>query len=236
MAGFSDKLHNLNTQLRRPDLKIFFIGFNRCGTTSIHRLLQRAGIWSAHLHVPMIAINPFNLRRPFSRFHVNLANAIDGRTTHDSLRKVLHHYTAFSDLFFFSDTAEVEGIRRFREFHDIYKDAYFVLNDRDPEQWINSRRRHDGGSLLRRAGRYHSTSAANVEKMWRATRERHIADVLSHFSKYDRFLHFRIDVDDIEILTDFLKPSYRVDPRDWTVENRTSVENHLGADANNPVR
>jgi hypothetical protein len=227
MAKFSDKLHNLRTQLYYPDLKIFFIGFNRCGTTSIHRLLQRAGIWSAHLHVPMMAINPFNLRKPISRFHVNLATAIEGRTTHTSVRKVFRPYTAVSDLFFFSNTAEIEGICRFREFHEIYKDAYFVLNDRNPDNWIRSRRRYDGGSLLRRAEQFHSTNAANIEEMWRAARARHVADVLSYFSGYRRFLHFRIDTDEISLLSDFLSPNYRVDPYDWAVENASEADSLL---------
>lgn len=233
MAEFSYKLHNLRTQVRYPDLKIFFIGFNKCGTSSVHSLLQRAGIWSAHLHAPMMAINPFNLRRPASQFHVNLANAIEGRTTHASLRKILDHYTAYSDIFFFSDNVEIEGIERFREFHAIYNRAYFVLNDRDPDMWINSRRRHDGGSLLRRAKRYHSASAEKVEEIWRSTREMHVANVLSYFAGYDRFLHFRIDTDGIEILSEFLKPDYRIDSRDWTLENPTIIED-LHADASTP--
>jgi hypothetical protein len=202
-------LRNKWRQWREPGVKIFFIGFNKCGTTSIHHFLKAQGVRSAH----------------YTQDNENLALEIEKRLGSPSLKEFLDRSTAYSDICYFTNDIIVEGNRHFREFERLYPEAYFVLNDRDVDAWIESRCRQVSvkrGGLLNRAMVYYGTGADEVRKIWRRQHEQHVASVLGHFSTSARFLHFRIDRDPVRILTEFLAPSFLLDASNWEIRNRTA--------------
>jgi len=199
-------LSNQIAQRRCPDVKIFFIGFNKCATTAIHRLMAGSGIRSIHWE---------------RREGQNIALEIEAALQEGRLKEYARSFTALSDPFYFASDRIVEANRYFAEFHEAFPDSYFVLNDRDVEDWIKSRAGHRKGELLQRFKDFYKSDEEGVKNIWRDDHAGHVRDVLAHFAGHGRFLHFRIDRDPPELLCDFLAPTFRTDPNRWTTVNAT---------------
>ena len=202
-AYFLNKLR----QRKSPEVKIFFIGFNRCGTNSFHQLMIRSGIRSVHWLSPQ---------------KENITDGIKARLGDlESLREYLSSWTAYSDLISASNTRFVEGNCFFPKLHDAFPQAYFVLNDRDVEAWLRSRVQHSNGTFLQRAMAYHAADKEAVLDIWRHQHAEHTAKVLGHFAGNPRFIHFRIDSDPIQKMVDFLTPDFKISAYDWSVHKKS---------------
>jgi hypothetical protein len=204
----SISVSNYLAQRRNPDVKIFFIGFNKCATTAIHRLMAASGIRSIHWE---------------RRRGKNIALEIEAALRENRLKEYGRRFTALSDPFYFASDRIVEANRYFREFHHAFPNAYFILNDRNVESWIKSRLGHRKGDLLRRFRDFHKAGEDDVKEIWRNDHASHLREVLDHFAGHDRFLHFLVDRDPPKVLTDFLAPTFRIDPDRWTTVNATKV-------------
>ncbi|MEP9388927.1 sulfotransferase [Mesorhizobium sp. KR9-304] len=205
VAYLSNKLR----QRKSPDVKIFFIGFNRCGTNSFHQLMTGSGIRSVHWLSPQ---------------KENITDGIEARLGDlEALREYLSPWTAFSDMISASETRFVEGNSFFPALHEAFPRAYFVLNDRDVEAWLRSRVQHSKGTFLQRAMAYHATDKDGVLDIWRRQHAEHTAKVLGHFAGNPRFIHFRIDRDPIEQMVDFLAPDFKVSASDWQVHKKSKA-------------
>jgi len=198
----------LDTLVRRRARgpKIFLIGPNKCGTSTFHAFFEANRISSVHWdhgEVILAATMSINIskNRPVLR-------GID-------------QFTAYSDLCFHSWHAWIEAATFFREFHAEYPDAFFILNDRDTERWIASRRTHP--DMLARALRFYGGTQDDVEARWRTFLEGHRRQALAYFAGNPRFLHFDIERDPPEKLVAFFAPAYRVDPAKF-VRKKSSVE------------
>jgi len=196
------RIYNAIQQRRYPNRKIFFIGFNKTATTSLHRWLVRSGIHSVHYSE--------NGRHDGA----NLAKEIEVRIGDmHALRSYLSRWTAFSDLCYVTENCLIEANRHYALFHRAFPDAYFVLNDRDTDAWITSRIAHGSGSQIRRAMAYYKANEDEVIAMWRLQKERHTNEVLKYFDGYARFLWFRIDRDSAWKLAQFLSPTFLLNPK-----------------------
>lgn len=174
--------------------KIFLIGFNKCGTSTLHSFLAANGIRSVHWSVKGV-----NLA---ARMALNISKerpVLDG----------IDRHTAYSDLCFQTNFAWIEAVDFFRTFHAEHPDAYFVLNDRDVEHWIASRQRHP--DLMARAKAFWKADEEKVKDIWRAQYQRHKADVLAHFAGHDRFIVFDIENDSPSKLVSFLSADFALD-------------------------
>lgn len=200
----SDFLANRIAQWRQPEVKIFVIGFNKCATSAIYHFLARQGIKSTH----------------WQKNGENLALAIEQRLDDPAeLKHYLDKSTAYSDFVLSSDELMLEGNRHFRLFHELFPDAYFILNDRDPDRWVASRMAHRRGQFARRTAKFRGCSVEDLPEIWKREREEHNRAVLSHFGDSDRLLHFRVDRDPVSKLVDFLSPHFRLKPHHWSREN-----------------
>ncbi len=201
-------LSNYTAQFFHPNTKIFFIGFNKCATTSIHQIMTEAGIRSDH----------------WMRGQENIALRIESViSSKDELRRYMRPATAYSDICYFSNDRIIEANQYFRQYENAYPEAYFVLNDRNVEAWIRSRASHRKGQLLERFMAFHETSADAVKELWRETHDSHVQAVLTHFSGNPKFLHFHVDRDPPESLTSFLAPTFKIDPESWKKINQTKI-------------
>jgi len=208
-SPFSFALNTLR-QWRSPDVKVFLIGFNKCGTKAFHRLLNRNGVRSAH----------------YSPDGKNLAREIEERLPDNTaLKAFLDQWTAYSDLSYLSKDKLIEGNRHFRLYHELFPKAYFILNDRDVEAWLLSRKNkgHPNGFL---SDSMHAMNcdADRTIQIWRETYAEHVAQVTNYFQGSPRFLHYRIDRDPIADVISFLSPSFSISERHWQVVNRTKRE------------
>jgi hypothetical protein len=202
--SLSDFLLNRLAQWREPEVKIFFVGFNKSATSAVYTFLARQGIKSAH----------------WRDGDTNLAQEIEKRLGHPAeLKRYLDRWTAFSDLTLSSEERMIEGNRHFRLFHQLYPKAYFILNDRDPDRWVASRISHRRGQFAERSMRLRGCDIEELKEQWKAERATHNDAVLKYFAGSDRFLHFRVDQDDVSKLIDFLAPRFRLKPHHWSREN-----------------
>jgi len=189
--------------------KIFLIGFNKCGTTSFHDYFKANGISSIHWRANTLAMT--------------LKNNHDNN---DSLLKGIDKWTAYTDMICIpgtpwgksnSDHSElIEGCRYFKHLHHDYPDALFILNTRDPFDWIHSRMKHDNGQFAdaykNALGAYGITNRRELKRQWLKDWYDHHSDVINYFSgaQAKNFLLFHISKTPVAKLTKFLKPYFNI--------------------------
>src|SRR5262245_6163956 len=107
-------------------MRIFLIGFNKCGTTTIHRYFVANGIKSIHWYKGRLA----------RRIFCNIARG-------DPLLTGYESFEAFTDMEYLDHHGayHLEAYKLFPYFAVQYPDSTFVLNIRDRESWIRSRLR-----------------------------------------------------------------------------------------------
>ena len=193
----------------RKKPKIFVIGFNRCGTTSLHVLFKRNRIPSLHYHVR---------ERDVTLPHLLSTNLSLGQP----LLGKINRWTAYSDMGSVTRFSIFEGARLFRQFHAEHPDAYFILNTRPLDKWIQSRLGHLKGQYARNFAACAGVDEAKLPKIWRKQRDAHHADVRSYFAGNEsRFLEFDIEADDPAQIRDFLSPDHPIDIAHWGKRNET---------------
>ncbi len=188
----------------RRDVKIFLIGFNKTGTTTIHKFLRANHIASAHFRARERII-ALEMSRNIGR-HEDVLHGISG-------------FTAYSDFTFATADVWLEGSKYFATMHAHYPRAYFILNDRDVDTWVESRSGHD--NLMERAMAFHGgATVENVKAIWRAEFEAHRSAVLSHFADNPRFLRFDIGKDDPSAIVNLLAPDFSLRASRFGWKNR----------------
>lgn len=190
-------------------MKIFLIGFNKCGTTTIHRYFVANGISSVHWDKGRLA------RRMFQ----NIASG-------DPLLTGYESFDAFTDMECLDKRGvyHLEAYKLFPYLAEQYPDAVFILNTRDREGWIRSRLRQLGYAA--RAKKHHNvTSNEALAEIWRADWDRHHRRVTEFFSgaRY-RFLVCKIETDLPHLLDESL-PECELDARHFKIykANRTGL-------------
>jgi hypothetical protein len=198
--------------------KIFVIGFNKCGTTSLHKMFRRAGLASSH----------------YRHHGADGSSAIIAEKMDQNARKGLPlldgiaDATAYSDMDMCQKRSYLSGIGQFRLLDRQYPGSRFILNTRDPENWLNSRCRHfDGGYLRRAMAQAGVRDMHEMRAIWRLDWHAHHAALQVHFAtRRDQFLIFDIERDDPKTLCAFL-PEYGLKPGQWRHHNRTPEEYRL---------
>lgn len=151
--------HSLALELRRlrygrPQAKVFCVGFQKTGTTSLQYALSLlgyrvAGIMDANVHETPAAL-------------------------HAECLRFLPQFDAFADN---------PWPLYFREFDAMFPDAKFILTTRDPDRWYASACEHfgAGGSRMRQwiygAASPGGNRAAYIDRL-----TRHAAEVRAHFA------------------------------------------------------
>jgi hypothetical protein len=171
-------------------MKIFQIGFNKCGTSTIHHYLRSNGVQSIHWDKGRLA----------KRIFTNLANGDDllaGYEAFDSFTD-MEHLDAHGTL--------LEAYKLFPYFAAQYPDAVFILNTRDREDWIRSRLRHSEGGYAKRHHAFHGTTSDHeLAEIWRNDWEQHHERVTQFFaSRRHRFFVCRIETDLPHLLNEYL--------------------------------
>jgi len=179
-------------------MKIFQIGFNRCGTVSLWKYFENQGIKAVHWENG-------NLAR--SMYHQHKRGA-----------KLLSNYP---DTVFFSDMESdmmLEGKPSWLYAHvDYYKvldmhypESKFILNTRNIDDWINSRSNfymtNDGSKqeYLNCAKLIHNTDQEGVHNIWRNQWHEHHTEVLKYFKhRNEDLLVYNIDEDDSSKIKQF---------------------------------
>jgi hypothetical protein len=165
--------------------KVFFIGFNKCGTTSLHNWLKDAGIRSFHGGSDTIDCH--------TRI---LANIALGRPALDGLDQ----YDAYLD---------VRAVQeQFRALDRDYPGSKFVLNTRNVDRWIVSRLNHLNGGYVALMNLYYGVELSWSEWVarWRRQFTDHERVIDQHFGprRDSAYLRFDVEADKPSLLAAFL--------------------------------
>jgi hypothetical protein len=177
--------------------KIFQIGFNRCGTTSLHEFFLANNIRSVH----------------WGRGEVALEIDRNRRLGRQLLGRFEPHFDAFTDME--EHHTQTYCAQFFQQLHKEHPDAYFILNTRPVDKWIASRFSLLGGSYARECAQILRLDGQQLIDFWKVEWHHHHKVVQEYFQNHSRFLVFNIETDDGEVLQTFLSPEYVTDPSTW---------------------
>lgn len=164
-------------RLRRHDVRpdrprIFGIGLNKTGTTSLDAALRILGFRSLHYGGP--------------RAHEAVQRAIDEGAP--LLTHLDQRFDAFSDIGLLA--------RRFRLLDTQYPGSRFILTTRPVDDWIASRRRHVESNRQREAaGRYAGAFLTVDEAAWRGEWSGHLDAARTYFKDRPDFLEVDLTAD-----------------------------------------
>ena len=193
------------TGVVRP--KIFCIGPNKTGTTTIHHFFKGNGIQSVHFGGDR---RSKNLAQIFVR-NVSAAKPI---------LTGVEQYDAFSDVTFVSSKIYLDMALFIDRISAEYPDAYYIYNYRPTEGWIDSRKKHYGGAFWRRYSNCYHFSQDDAVREWRAYAEtRRTRDVEMLRAAGRRVIEFELGKDDPQAIVDFLSPHYDTSLDFWQRHN-----------------
>jgi hypothetical protein len=193
--------------------KIFQIGFNKCGTTSLHVFFQKNNIPSIHWHDGRLAKTMYD-------------NYKHGQKL---LSKEYSKYTAFFDM-----ENCLEGIYiaqlLFKKLDKEYPGAKFILNTRNKEKWIKSRLQHNlpfcnkPTKYITVCALLNNVSENEMVSKWRHEWDEHHAAVKKYF-KYrpQDLLIFDIESDPPTKICEFFKDYYKLNPVHYEKLNVTKI-------------
>jgi hypothetical protein len=174
-------------------MKIFQIGFNRCGTTSLYNLFRKSGIPSVH----------WDRGRLAARMKFN----------YEHNRPILIGYERFR---FFSDmetAPHIYGYKYYKLLNQQYPNSKFILNIRDRDNWILSRLRFSKKYFNSHMSHY-NLSLPEIINLWCEEWDNHINDVTHYFKGKENLLVFNIEEDNIESVLSFL-PKEKLNKKFW---------------------
>ncbi len=156
----------------KPDRpRVFGIGLNKTGTTSLHEALSLLGYESLHWGGPAV--------RKLVEVSLEIGDPL--------LSRVDPHFDAFSDILALSVNFELLDAQ--------YPGSRFILTVRPIDDWIESRRRHVESNIRRQAaGEYHGGFVTVDEPAWRQEWTAHVERVRGYFADRSDFLE--VDITD----------------------------------------
>ena len=183
------------SDIPRLPMKIFQIGFNKCGTKTIHHYLTTNKVRSVHWDKGRLA------RRIFS----NLAEGKNLLLGYDE-------FDAFTDMEYLDRSGlYLAAYKLFPYLADQFPDAVFILNTRDREAWIRSRLQHGSDYAHRQMVHHNVDTASALADCWRANWDHHHRRVVEFFAgKPYRFFVCRIETDLPDLLNTML-PECKLD-------------------------
>lgn len=188
--------------------RIFQIGFNKCGTRSFYDFFEKNGIKSVHYKRGDLALGIS-------------ANIDAGKPPLEGWDK----WTAYTDMQWVKKSGVIEACGFYKEFAAYYPRSYFILNTRNKDRWINSRRNHGTGQNYGnryRLGLGLSTMDETVEA-WSAMWDMHHEEVPKFFAQTGQhFLIYNIEEDKPDSLVRFLAPDFKTEASQFGHEGKTS--------------
>jgi hypothetical protein len=166
-------------------MKIFQIGFNKCGTTSLYKRFTDLGLRAVHHGGGEIAL----------RMH---QNRISGRFILDGVDE----YDAYTDLIYLTEDTHIEAFKYYTDFLEQVPDARFIYNIRNKDRWLRSCLDHDDfAARMKRC--YGYTTDDEVVRHWSNEWDRHYHAVTSTIPP-ERLLVFNIEKDDARRIDRFV--------------------------------
>ena len=180
-------------------MKIFQIGFNKCGTASLYHFFKDNGFKSVHWrwgdknNYKYVALE---MKRNYENNHPLL----EGMEEFDFYSDMESHLDGFDnegDDYFPCVHAYIDY---FKEIDRQYPNSKFILNIRNVNNWIESRRKHvfsSGRTYLGSCMHHMKMTKKEVLALWENQWDTHINNVLEYFKhRPDDMLLFNIEEGD----------------------------------------
>ena len=187
---------------------IFVIGFNKTGTRTIHNFFEKNGILSIH----------WDYNKLVDTFEKNIKEN-KKLLTNGIYYKNNKEYT-YDEIIVFSDITKITENKDPKDYYKLldqqYPNSKFILNIRNVDDWIRSRKNHD--TILERQMKYFQTSEEEVEIIWTKMFYDHYSDVLRYFeNRPSDLLIFDLDKDKCDKIIDFFKDTFVLNPEYWII-------------------
>lgn len=184
--------------------RVFFIGYHKIATTSLHHLFRRSGYVSGHCLGGRLAKQ---IKNSVSGDSEGVLNGIDG-------------WQVYSDMHFSSDDTWIDANEYYKEIHKEFPNAYYILNTRSTRAWVRSRANHRKGKFIERAETYHNLPRDIIYGLWHDRKNAVESEMRQYFQGNPRFAIFDIDKDSIDKVVKHVSPEYKLDSKHWSVANR----------------
>tara|TARA_B100002019_G_scaffold126423_1_gene108867 strand:+ start:1740 stop:2318 length:579 start_codon:yes stop_codon:yes gene_type:complete len=173
--------------------KIFQIGFNKCGTTSIFHVFKK------HCTTDLKCIHWDNGK---------VAREIHFNTINNKL-PILGQYESY-DVFTDMEDGDSNNLRlahrdHFKVLDKCYPRSAFILNTRPIDEWIQSRITHIKGKFIKYHAQVNGVSEFEMIKIWKYWWYEHIKNVEEYFTGRNNLLRYDIRMDDFSKFKDFFK-------------------------------
>ena len=143
--------------------KVFVIGFQKTGTTSLDLALQKLGY-------KVYCVDK------------NLLKFEKSKDIKSYIKKILKNWDAVQDM---------PWPLFYRELYELYPDAKFILTKREPDDWFSSVKRFFGSIRIPFHKKiYNVPCAEGHEKEYKAVYNKHNDSVLKFFGEKDNFFFF----------------------------------------------
>ena len=181
-------------------IRIFQIGFNKCGTKSLAQFFRRNRIRSVHWDQGRLA-----------------------RSMHDCLHSghklvtEYHQYQFFSDMELLSMKEHIEAFKYYPKLAKENPDALFIYNYRNEKDWVESRLAWRNGYWTKRYMANHDLQTEEqAVDAWVKDWRKHRREVYAFFDanpKY-RFIDFNIETHGVGRIMKVL-PEFKLDMTKW---------------------
>lgn len=169
----------------RPNPQVFLIGYNRSGGPWFRAVFEAAGLNFRHDKTGDLATDLAYSeavgRVPFQRWP--RLQGISG----------LERWNR-------PDRPRIEGFKSYEFLQRQFPGARFILNDRDPADWIAARYVMTEGRFLEMEAWHREVETRDLPEIWLRERAAHVGAVLAHFGEDPNFLHFNVSHDPDEKL------------------------------------
>lgn len=224
VAGYNyyqeQKHYNLIEHAIIKPVKVFQIGFSKCGTVTIASFFRANGISAVHHDFGYLALS----------MHDNYRNS------KPLLAPRYQHYTVYTDMenMFINPQINI-GMLMFKEIDRQYPGSKFILNIRNKDAWLKSRSKHPinrkvSTTILELNSEMLKMSKEQVLAKWSNEWDTHIKAVTEYFKdRPNDLLVFDIEKDSPEKITTFFKDYFALDPKLYVHKNESSQRDALRA-------
>ena len=202
--------------------KIFQIGFNKCATTTISKLLEKAtGVGHSQVHHYMAGEIASHIHSDINNNIVPLSRYQHICNTRGGDEEIIA-YLDMENVFHTNGGLPIYAYEYFQELYEAYPNSKFILNIRKFKDWKQSRTNHNHGRYLEKYKYLTLQSTKQVNESWKRHFYSHIDKVMNFFDKNDKesLLIYDIDKNELSEIVDFLKD-------DLTFPNPPSFYNRM---------
>ena len=219
----SKQLRTLKKGVIKP-VKVFQIGFSKCGTVTLATFFSKSGIRTIHHDGGYLALSMYQ----------NYLNH------QELLAQQYQHYNFYTDMEHMSNDPPLNiGLLMFKELDQQYPGSKFILNTRDKQAWLKSRSLHplnefDSTTLLQINAKILHKTEQEVLAKWSKERDEHHKAVIEYFKdRPNDLIVFDIDNDSPQKLKNFFKDYFVLDVKHYKQRNKSTARDEMRAKMQN---